>query len=669
MKPLRTILALLALILAPTFAVAQGALLQGGGATLGHAPMYITQGTGQTVVQDSGGAGGGGNGVGLSELGLTARGTGTAPFSGQGTGPLGTNFCDYDAPTNNPTGYHYLCFSPNASNGASTFTIGAAGGAANLPVDFVVNGTTYAFPGAFGSLIVGTTGITGGINGQCLYINSAVLGAQNCGAITITVGSTAISGGTPNGLLYNSGGFVGNLATAASSVLVTSSGSVPGLATTLPSGLTIPSPTVSGTIAGSPTLSGTWNFTGTFEIGAATQTFPGSGLLVGATDTQTLTNKSIAGSEINSGTVAGTYLAAINLATTGNGGISGTLGYANGGCSATSQTACTNNIFPTPVRTGDVAIWNGSLWTTLAGNNSGNVFFSENASGAASWQVASGSGTVTSATIAAGANVSVSGTCTFTTTGTCTVNAPGTNVDGDTRNLKIVRASTTTLTITADEIVTETALGGTTYKEYSASHTLTITNTGANGMDTGSPPTSGFICVYSITKGDNSTYAVLGVNAATNDCPTIYPGANIPSGYIASSLIAIWPTDGSVHVVAGTVLGRHYASQGWQLISNALTGSATLTSLSISSGVAPVSTKTVDLLIGPNANHSGNTVGAAGDGTGTGYVRGTSPSSTDSVIGVYGVTLFGVPVLTSQTIYWTEAGANTDSVYVLGYSW
>jgi hypothetical protein len=94
MKPLRIILALLALILAPAFAMAQGALLQGDATTLGHAPMYITQGTGQTVVQDSGGAGGGGNGVGLSELGLTARGTGTAPYSGQGTGPLGTNFCE-----------------------------------------------------------------------------------------------------------------------------------------------------------------------------------------------------------------------------------------------------------------------------------------------------------------------------------------------------------------------------------------------------------------------------------------------------------------------------------------------------------------------------------------------------------------------------------------------
>lgn len=42
-------------------------------------------------------------------------------------------------------------------------------------------------------------------------------------------------------------------------------------------------------------------------------------------------------------------------------------------------------LLPTPVRAGDVMYWNGSAWTTLAGNNSGTQFFSENASGVPSW--------------------------------------------------------------------------------------------------------------------------------------------------------------------------------------------------------------------------------------------------------------------------------------------
>lgn len=53
------------------------------------------------------------------------------------------------------------------------------------------------------------------------------------------------------------------------------------------------------------TQSGTVNFTSTFEIGGITQTFPTSGLLVGTTDTQTLTNKTINGGTL-SGTIAGT---------------------------------------------------------------------------------------------------------------------------------------------------------------------------------------------------------------------------------------------------------------------------------------------------------------------------------------------------------------------------
>ena len=95
---LRALAGLLCLITSSA-AFAQGSLLQGGAWTPGHAPMYVGQGSGQAIVQDSGPAGGGTTGVGLSELLLTARGSGTPPFVAQGTGPDGTNFCSFDAPT------------------------------------------------------------------------------------------------------------------------------------------------------------------------------------------------------------------------------------------------------------------------------------------------------------------------------------------------------------------------------------------------------------------------------------------------------------------------------------------------------------------------------------------------------------------------------------------
>src|ERR1700756_3944150 len=132
---LRAIVGLLALLISAS-AFGQGTVLQGGGWTPGRAPMYVGTGSGQAVVQDSGPAGGGATGLGFSEMLLTARGTGTPPYVAQGSGPNGTNFCNYDAPTTNPTGYHYICMSPNATIAGVTgsiITAGAGGATSNLP--------------------------------------------------------------------------------------------------------------------------------------------------------------------------------------------------------------------------------------------------------------------------------------------------------------------------------------------------------------------------------------------------------------------------------------------------------------------------------------------------------------------------------------------------------
>ena len=83
--------------------------------------------------------------------------------------------------------------------------------------------------------------------GASITINSTSCTlAESC---TIAAGSlqptvTMITGGTPNGLLYDNAGVLGNLATANSGVLVTSSGGVPSISTTLPSGLSADSFTV-----------------------------------------------------------------------------------------------------------------------------------------------------------------------------------------------------------------------------------------------------------------------------------------------------------------------------------------------------------------------------------------------------------------------------------------
>jgi hypothetical protein len=56
-----------------------------------------------------------------------------------------------------------------------------------------------------GGLTVGTTVITGGSSGQCLYINSGVLGAQSCG---VNQGVTTIINGTNQQVLFDDNGVV-----------------------------------------------------------------------------------------------------------------------------------------------------------------------------------------------------------------------------------------------------------------------------------------------------------------------------------------------------------------------------------------------------------------------------------------------------------------------------
>ena len=132
--------ALAALILAfPASARAQSSVLQGGPWTQGHPLMYSSPSSfGEPVVQDPGPAGGGLAGQGLSEILQTNQGTGSAPYAGTGTGPLGTHDCHYDGPITGP--YHYLCFDANA-NGGGLILYGAAGGASAIPLYLNINGS------------------------------------------------------------------------------------------------------------------------------------------------------------------------------------------------------------------------------------------------------------------------------------------------------------------------------------------------------------------------------------------------------------------------------------------------------------------------------------------------------------------------------------------------
>ncbi len=141
MRVSRSGLALLLALLSPALCHAQNVILQGGPWQSGHVGTYAISGS-QPVLLDAGQAAGGGVGTGVGEIAISARGTGSPPYVGQGTGPFGSISCLYDGPITSAAGYHWLCFSPNASGNVGLISFGASGGAASLPLNWSINGTS-----------------------------------------------------------------------------------------------------------------------------------------------------------------------------------------------------------------------------------------------------------------------------------------------------------------------------------------------------------------------------------------------------------------------------------------------------------------------------------------------------------------------------------------------
>ena len=271
---------------------------QSGTVTARHPAYWVTSG----AIGDPGGA----TDSALSSLGVTNEG--------------GPGLC-VSSQRASAAGRQQLCLSTGTSTGA-TISLTNLGTAPSAPLSFVIDGTTYPFPGSLANITIGVTPVVGGTNSQCLFVSGGSVGQQTCtlsaitsiigdatatgpgvatltlasvngnvgtfgsggvvpvitvnakGLITavsttpaaITVGSTVITSGTTNGLLYANGSVLGNLTTLVNGVLVTSSGGVPSIATTLPSALTIPSPTFTGTETFPDAA--TWTSTGISKVAA-----------------------------------------------------------------------------------------------------------------------------------------------------------------------------------------------------------------------------------------------------------------------------------------------------------------------------------------------------------------------------------------------------------------
>lgn len=240
-------------------------------------------------------------------------------------------------------------------------------------------------------------------------------------------------------------------------------------------------------------------------------------------------------------------------------------------------------------------------------------------------------------------------------------------VVGQARNAAMsVTTASASATLTADEIVVSTALGGQKYVLGSFNKTINLATTGAGGMDTGAAPTSGFVAVYAIYNPTTGASALLATNAATLQA-NVYGGANMPAGYTASALISVWPTNASKQFVIGYQVDRSVYFFGVNVL-NSSVNQASLTSLSIA-GAVPANAKTVTGISSCNSTAASNgflNVGASASGITVQNLNFTIPG------GAYGAqTCFNrVPLITPQTIFYqanVTAGTGTYSITINAY--
>lgn len=215
--------------------------------------------------------------------------------------------------------------------------------------------------------------------------------------------------------------------------------------------------------------------------------------------------------------------------------------------------------------------------------------------------------------------------------------------------------STKTAAWTVDQIIAATTLAGATFLGTSLSLTFNGGGTGANGMDTGSTPTSASLYVYAIYNPTTATPSTLGTISGNG--ATIYAGANMPSGYTASCLIGMYATNGSGQLLAFTQQGR-VVSLPATAIFTSTGGVATLTSQSISA-VVPVGAKTVSGTLQATSTSSAGNPRVAADASGTGAQQGTGTAASVSNV-TPGLNFNDLVIKTSQTLFW-DVGSTANA--------
>lgn len=238
---------------------------------------------------------------------------------------------------------------------------------------------------------------------------------------------------------------------------------------------------------------------------------------------------------------------------------------------------------------------------------------------------------------------------------------------GQSLGLKMsIATASASATMTADEIIVSTSLGGHTYKIPSFNKTINLALVGVGGMDVGAAPNSGYVAIYAIYNPATATSGLLAVNATASVAPKAYGGANMPAGYTASGLVSVWPTNGSGQLVIGIQIGREIGISTNTVLSTS-TQQASLTSFSVAAALPrnAVSCRG-DFTIGSSTATAGANCVICGTPLEVGRVASgaTSPTASATTVSSFPY----IPILTAQTLYYRAVTSGGTLILVVNIS-
>lgn len=235
-----------------------------------------------------------------------------------------------------------------------------------------------------------------------------------------------------------------------------------------------------------------------------------------------------------------------------------------------------------------------------------------------------------------------------------------TGVVGLSRNARMTVTSASSIAdFLVDELIVNSALGGNQYRLKSVSARITLTTTGAGGMDTGSAPATGYVAVYVIYNPTSGNVALLGMDATSALAPEVYGGSNMPAGYTASSLVAVWPTASSQFVI-GNLIGRKIEVATRTLLTSSTVNASRV---SLTTTQFPLNAKSIygNMSVGSTTASSCSVVVWGANS----QVGGMPFSQTVVAGGAYAATFSAVSV-TNQTIGWSSGNTAGTPTFAIG---